>query len=622
MNIYFFMRSLAHSLGIVLFFLLANGCYNTQEPQTQQDDKVHQDAGFLKLALACSEGNCDQDALEDAYNKLDDAAIKALASEKEGDLNVTLMLVKAKLEPKVVAVVGKFLNKLESLEKAKVDEQLDHKVGGEDAMAVVRGVHRPSGEDAGERTQVLAYFVSLRPTKTNELKDSSNAFDAAAFKDVMAKVDDADVKAVAEGLDATNRGAMLSWAVAHTTDGQPLFKRIYDKMDPATQQPGLRTGLYDEAYAALATDADALKDMVGALGAGPNEWDLAAHKNELLTHVVGKFYTDGIHAGFSALYGAGAAVDNPEKEIMKNALYVAAAQEPVATIAKVISLYNDLDTAWGLTPGDKTSMLMALVKDYYDHAKHAEFAALRAALVAQARHLKLKMWELAYNADTLVAMHTDLATWGFNGATDAEDFLKESAKTAASKFVTMGASAADKTKAKNNFRSLYEIAGLSQADKNMLHNALFSAAYGTPGVEKAAVQAALAKVGTIVAADFLQHAELVGMNFNPFGDHPNGVKLLYAVLDQASGPNGYSGMPGFSSWDGPFVQAVSAPLKAKIGAGPQWQAYITEAASSHPLADDISTIIKLIRKRVSFSAVVAFGGQVEQEKQVKAWLEF
>lgn len=360
----------AYILGIGIFLALGNGCSpENTEPEAQQKDQGKEKekereknvSAFFGIVKTCSEGGaCDQDALEAAYDKLDDSAIKELAEQKDGDLNVTQLLVKGKIEPKVASVIGKFLDKLESLDNAKVDEQLNHVAGGEDALAMVLKAGRPAGEDMEDRRQVLATIISLRPSRGNDIKDSATGlFNTGEFGEVFAKIDASKVKAVVSGLEPANKST----------------------------------------------------------------------------------------------------------------------------------------------------------------------------------------------------------------------FLIEIGTDSASAYLAPGATADDKDGALKEFTSVYK-AGLDQADKNVLHNALFRAAYGTPapGTSKAGVQAALARVGEIVTADFLEPAELAGLSFNPFGKasyQADGVKLLYAVLNKAE-----TDFTGLGVWDQAFVRAVSSPLKAKIGAGPQWQAYI------------------------------------------------
>lgn len=406
----------AYILGIGIFLAFGNGCSpENTEPEAQQKDQGKDKekereknvSAFFGIVKTCSEGGaCDQDALEVAYDKLDDSAIKELAEQKDGDLNVTQLLVKGKIEPKVASVIGKFLDKLENLDNAKVDEQLNHVAGGEDALAMVLKAGRPAGEDAGDLRQVLATIISLRPSKGNDIKDSTTGlFDMVKFGEVFAKIDSSKIKDVIVGLNTAN-------------------------------------------------------------------------KSNFLTEI---------------------------------------------------------------------------------------------------------------------------------GTVNADAYLAP------------GAAPDIKSGALKDFTSVYK-AGLDQADKNVLHNALFRAAYGAPASTKGAVQAALAKVGAIVAADFLEPAELASMDFNPFGKatYPaDGVKLLYAVLDKAKDdfPGAVTSVAG-SQWDIGFVRAASAQFKAKIAAPVDWRAYITGGASLTPMATP--TILELVASRSQGLLPTSTVG----EPTAKLWLEY
>lgn len=627
MNIRFFsMRSLAYFMGFGLFLVLANGCGPSDEtmPQKHQEDKGKHDGGFLRLAKACADGQCDQDALEAAYDKLDDAAIKALADEKDGDLNVSHMLVKAKLEPKVVAVLGKFLNKLESLEKAKVDEQLDHKVGGEDAMAVVRGAHRPSGEDAGERAQVLAYFVSLRPTKTNDLKDSSNAFDAAAFKDVMAKVDDANVKAVAEGLSNPNREAMLAWAVATTADGQPLFNKIYDKMDPATQQPVLRHGLYD---AALAAGPDDVYAMWTGIDAG--DWRLVGVANEFWAHIADKYFANANKEDFKALY---ALIPSPARDADKKALRTAlwdaayaaalgdaAANPPIPAKANALrNLGGELDAPnWDLA-AHLNELLTYITKKSYAGNNPTGFKELYIANGVgddEKRAMRKTLVDEAYaaqaaNPNSLVNLVSALGNGANKWDLDASKIVM--LKYLGAKFAQAFETAADKPPIQAKFRTLYAAGGaMDQAAKNALHDGLIARAYGTPAANAADVSLALARVGALVTADFFTAEELIEVEFNPFGKADYKVRLLYAVIDQAQ-KVGQVDIPLSQN----LVRALSAPMKDKI-IGAQWQSYLRSKNNVVAGVGDKAIDLDLVGPKTG-----APGDANAKRKAARNWLDY
>lgn len=190
--------------GSVLSLLIATGCTDggkgkstgVIQPSGNQSVKVDQVFSLVKAYGGDNSGGASVAELQKAFDALSDDEVKFLAAQKDGDHNVVHYFSMGKATPETAAMLERYLKLNHDADATVIEDQLKKPAGGKTPFALMRGTPRPTGENVGDLQKLVAVVLPYDADRVNDLKDSTNAFDAAEFNTIITKVDSAKMQPV------------------------------------------------------------------------------------------------------------------------------------------------------------------------------------------------------------------------------------------------------------------------------------------------------------------------------------------------------------------------------------------------------------------------------------------